>query len=371
MNDSSFAGTSGFTWFTGVIEDIDDPTKTGQVRVRIIGWHDSDKAKLPTDKLPWAQVVLPTTGSKSSHTLTLNDWVLGFFQDGNLGNIPVVTGMYASLLAPVTQDIDQRGFGVYNTAQDLPRPPASYIVDKYGHPVLPLTSRTAVGSIVAWSNENLIAACDISEDVKALAAAIRLKFGVIVEAIKKALEELAKILGFTPSGAIRSLTEELKSILRTIKKWARLIEEAVQWKEIILDYARKLRAIIDYIMGLPAKLLALLKKCLEKLSDALVDGFKSLFSLPGAGDSANELGELINTASEIGKVASNAASDVVELSQFPAELIDTLSTPASQEDIDFVAANIELYIASNPAQTANGISELYNTLDMNSSSNTP
>ena len=37
-----FSGRDGFLWFTGVVEDRDDPDKLGRVRVRCVGYHTDD-----------------------------------------------------------------------------------------------------------------------------------------------------------------------------------------------------------------------------------------------------------------------------------------------------------------------------------------
>ena len=58
----NFMGFDGFTWFQGVVEDHNDPEQIGRVRVRCLGIHTEDKEALPTDDLPWAMVMMPTTG---------------------------------------------------------------------------------------------------------------------------------------------------------------------------------------------------------------------------------------------------------------------------------------------------------------------
>ena len=58
---SNFYGKDGFTWFTGVVEDRQDPLKVSRVRVRCVGFHTQDKTILPTADLPWATVMMPVT----------------------------------------------------------------------------------------------------------------------------------------------------------------------------------------------------------------------------------------------------------------------------------------------------------------------
>ena len=52
-----FSGQDGFVWFTGVVEDRDDPEKLGRVRVRCVGYHSDDLEEIPTKDLPWSWVL--------------------------------------------------------------------------------------------------------------------------------------------------------------------------------------------------------------------------------------------------------------------------------------------------------------------------
>lgn len=101
-----------FRFFTGVVEDIDDPKMLGRVRVRIHGLH-SNKTEiqptkgegLPFDYVPWAFVMMPCTGSAmtgfgESHGLLPGSWVVGMSRDGELYNDLVIIG---SLLGQPTK----------------------------------------------------------------------------------------------------------------------------------------------------------------------------------------------------------------------------------------------------------------------------
>ena len=87
-----------FIWFFGVVEDRNDPAKLGRVRVRAFGWHSSELAKVPTESLPWAQVMLPPTSAsisdigQSPNGLVEGSWVIGFFMDGEKAQNPFVLG---------------------------------------------------------------------------------------------------------------------------------------------------------------------------------------------------------------------------------------------------------------------------------------
>jgi hypothetical protein len=98
MYNENFLGLNGFIWFIGVVEDRQDPTKTGRLKVRALGHHTHDLTLLPTADLPWASVVLPITASgvsgigQSATGLLEGSWVFGFFRDGLRRQEMVVLG---------------------------------------------------------------------------------------------------------------------------------------------------------------------------------------------------------------------------------------------------------------------------------------
>ena len=93
-----FMGMDGFVWFTGVVEDRDDPDQLGRVRVRCLGFHTEDKTRIPTADLPWAHVMHPVTDPSMNgmgHTpsfMVEGTWVLGFFRDAEDKQQPIIIG---------------------------------------------------------------------------------------------------------------------------------------------------------------------------------------------------------------------------------------------------------------------------------------
>lgn len=78
-------------------EDI--PGWGRRYKVRIIGLHDKEEQTIPSDQLPWAQVMYPVTsgggqaGSFQTPALKQGNFVFGFFLDGQDQQVPVIMGI--------------------------------------------------------------------------------------------------------------------------------------------------------------------------------------------------------------------------------------------------------------------------------------
>lgn len=92
---------NNLTWWTGVVEDRNDPEKLGRCRVRIFGYHTEDTNLLPTVDLPWALPIQPITSAATSGIgnspvgIVPGSWVVGFFLDGEDAQQPVIMGTIA------------------------------------------------------------------------------------------------------------------------------------------------------------------------------------------------------------------------------------------------------------------------------------
>ena len=109
-----FAGAQ-FNWWIGQIADDStwrDNNPAGKTeeasqvpgwgkryKVRIIGYHDKEEETVPSDQLPWANIMYPVTaggGQASafqSPNLRQGNFVFGFFLDGQDMQVPVIMGV--------------------------------------------------------------------------------------------------------------------------------------------------------------------------------------------------------------------------------------------------------------------------------------
>ena len=124
----NFMGLDGFVWFIGVVEDRNDPSKLGRVKVRCLGFHSEDKNDIPTADLPWAHVMHPVTdpsmqgmGSTPSF-LVEGTWVVGFFRDAEHKQQPIIMGT----LPGYPQTVSNTRIGFNDPNGTYPKNPANY-----------------------------------------------------------------------------------------------------------------------------------------------------------------------------------------------------------------------------------------------------
>ena len=118
-----FLGGSFLWWIGQIVDDSTwrDNTNSGKYedrtsipgwgrryKVRIIGLHDQGETTIPSDQLPWAQVMYPVTagggqaGAMDSTKLRQGNMVFGFFLDGQERQVPVIMGVLGNNSQTVT-----------------------------------------------------------------------------------------------------------------------------------------------------------------------------------------------------------------------------------------------------------------------------
>ena len=114
MSENYFMGLDGFVWFTGVVEDRNDPDALGRVRVRCLGFHTEDLNDIPTKDLPWATVMHPVTDpsmqglGNTPSFLVEGSWVVGFFSDAREKQQPIIMGSLPG--KPISPPDSTKGF---------------------------------------------------------------------------------------------------------------------------------------------------------------------------------------------------------------------------------------------------------------------
>jgi hypothetical protein len=134
---SNFIGRDGFRWWIGQIPPVeawDGQANNGgwgnRYKVRILGYHPYSKADLSDDDLPWAGVIIPPTAGTGaanyaqSVRIKPGDIVIGFFLDGDNGQLPMIMGSFGRT-NQVPQDAPSGAFIPFTGyTSRVPPPPA-------------------------------------------------------------------------------------------------------------------------------------------------------------------------------------------------------------------------------------------------------
>ena len=166
MQEQNFMGLDGFVWFTGVVEDRNDPESLGRVRVRCVGYHTEDLNDIPTSSLPWATVMSPTTTPSmqglgvTPSFLVEGSWVVGFFADAGEKQQPIIIGS----LPGVPQDSPDYTVGFNDPRSPYSKQPLYAGTPTYGpYPVDGFTYTMPSGHDVGESDTSRLAQGELSE----------------------------------------------------------------------------------------------------------------------------------------------------------------------------------------------------------------
>lgn len=328
MLRDDFAGQNGFVWFTGVVANNQDKAQVGRVRVRIIGWHNENVNLQPDEELPWAQILLPANNSKSFSSPKPGEWVMGFFQDGQNGQQPVIVGVYPRIVSqkvrtatsdaqslsaleaqlvqekailadliknttaatvrnqsvpqqekkiaelekqisilkskPVSPWVDRRTQAEINSG---PNPPAGVVGYVQDEPTFPRLARSVMeGTIVDKNNKDLAHVCDfISEMQKNINLKKYTK--ALANELREIIRKVLKALGFSDAtGQYSWILNTLKSYARELKRIQKeIIQPIIDFQKYVLAYITKIRAMIQWLISLPERFLKMLDECYQRL----------------------------------------------------------------------------------------------------------
>ena len=110
-------------FYTGCVEDRNDPLKLGRCQVRIVGLHTEDKTILPTADLPWAFPVTPITSAGVSGIGTTpigpveGSWVLIMFMDPDQ-QLPIMMGTLGGIAQIANAKDDSKTIQVDSVSPD-------------------------------------------------------------------------------------------------------------------------------------------------------------------------------------------------------------------------------------------------------------
>lgn len=369
--DNNFAGRDGHVTFVGVVEGRDDPAKMGRLRVRIIGLHTDDTNLVPTEDLPWAQVVAPINGARNFALPKDGEWVHGFFQDGYNSQMPVVTGIFVGIqseepsvddgsiakiaelekqlatlnstlllmtttggqnatalrqiqqqkakIAAVQKQIDdlkqvvdskpQKGFRDRRSQRQIAESPNPPSGVKTERYNEPVLPALARGII---TNTGIEVSNANRQHVCDVAIYVRHSMAAARIGTGQIAQAIRKAIqavmkALGSTPGGSALAEQIKTFARMIKRAAEMLEEINDFIAVFVEYVKKINALIQYLLSLPEKLLAMFKKCLSEAYAELAEGVRLIVS------DFSGVGDTGSSFSEVSSAASDAISATKEL----------------------------------------------------------
>jgi hypothetical protein len=234
-----------------------------------------------------------------------------------------------------------------------------------GYPSLKPHTRGDVSGSISATNAQLIHSCDFSISIKKNMA-LRKYIRAIAKWIREGIRSMQLLMsGADSSGVFSQVIDALQAIAEFVQYVNdEYIQPIIEFEKYVIAVIVKIRAIIQWLLSLPAKLLALLNECLTKLLVALASVFVDEWATAGREVDA-ELG--VVPISDSGKGFSELAAAAKDAYNAPADLLSATSTaaglavgiavsgtvgllaPVSESDIAGANATITAYTGTIPS----------------------
>jgi hypothetical protein len=120
---------------------------------------------------------------------------------------------------------------------------------------------------------------------------------------------------------------------------------------------------IDYILSLPAKLIALLQDCLSNFLSSIGSALSDLISIPGLEGigSGQDFAELFDVLEEIGNTTKDVIQGSIDVITAPAQLVVALVTPSSTSEVESISEAVNSYITSTSPTTDSVVASTYSS----------
>lgn len=196
------------------------------------------------------------------------------------------------------------------------------------------SGQNIINTSIDITNNSLVHSCDFVNDVKKNIG-VKKFLKAVAKWIREGIRKIMQFLGFTDvSGSFSAIINELKRIAAEIRAFKeKYIDPIIEFQKYVLAVLVRIRAIIQWILSLPAKILALLKECITKLLKALVSMFIDAF-----GSASGE----IQAGSDIGKEYKELAAAVKDTVKTVGELVKGATTVAALTTAIGVSATVGL-----------------------------
>jgi len=317
--------------WTGVVEDTKDPLNMGRCKVRVFGVHSENISEVPSSTLPWSVPISSPNTGKTFSTLVEGDYVVGYFQDGQGAQSPVIIGVLPGVLAPSHNT--SKGFSPQSTdpiKKDLPAGQSSGPVT-----TPPLARSVVAGTAIASTNASLEHACDfryelnldiglagLDNPVTAIqnaiksgknksAQAIRILVEIMNDKFRLVVDTLLKVIGLDPTGTVSLEFTVAKDLFREINKLTKKVAKAVELTSFYASLFTEIQQIVDYLNSLPNRIKSIVQQCILNFLGSVNNLVTQIESIPGQvqGTAQTMLTQLSNTTKESMSSVQSTSAD--------------------------------------------------------------
>jgi len=255
-------------------------------KVRIIGLHDKEETEIPSDQLPWAQVMYPITAgggqANASQTPNLRHgmFVFGFFLDGQEQQVPVIMGVLGNnAQTKLGKEIgtDNANFGPisgFAEGKVPPKGPAKPVPPDFGKTATAVSnSSTPISNpTIEHPDAHQLSVADVKREEKYQEKIPLMKpdnkIGSAIKCIQTVLDNLTKKIDKYLK-SIGNYIDAATTIYNTINDVLNGI------KNVACEIAKYIKLILDKIMEY---LLKVLNKALTKVVSAMPASLRHLFA---------------------------------------------------------------------------------------------
>jgi len=336
MLSKDFYGKKGFIWWVGVVEDDYDPLLLGRIRPRIIGVHSDNTSLVPTESLPWAQVLKQPSAYDTLVCPKVGEWVVGFFQDGEYAQIPVVFGSFTAIESEQSKTIYETYTIKSGGENAVPRPNESAVgvkvtdVVTVGQPNTPKTARESIeGTIVSITNSIRSIKCDIRPEVDKELSYLKGQFNLILQKIRDGIRAILAVIGLYPDGITSYFTQFLKQIVAIIRKIVRAIDEITREVAKLQRLFILIQQFIEFVLSLPERLAKIFADCVAKFKRLVTNFFINILSPPELNFTTGIFDELIGAFKDLGNSFDRLVRTTAATLAMPERLLRSLTAPSN------------------------------------------
>ena len=214
------------------------------------------------------------------------------------------------------------------------------------------------GTIIDATNKKRSHVCDFISEMQKNEA-LKAYTKAIGAAIREAIKKIMKFLGLSDrTGKFSYIISRLRAFAAELRRINReIIQPIIDFEKYVLAYITKLRALIQWLLSLPAALLKLLADCLARVLKLIRSVFSDILSEATSGlggtDGEGGVSDLIAAAKDAVQATGETISKVTEAAvlaiEIPIAATAGLIVPVSQAELDAANTTIQQYTSTNPA----------------------